>query len=320
MQNNLEKIFSMENRTKYFVHFLVCIFIISAAVFLIFVASEMPSEKKEKVAHGPKINPFENLVLEGKGIVVYDVINEREIFSKNPDLPLPLASLTKVMTAVTTDGKLDDNQEVKITKEDLAPEGDSKLVVGDTWKAKDLRDFTLLTSSNDGALALAAVAESKENPAPSNLLDVREKFINEMNETASKIGLSNSKFFNEHGLDREADRGGAYGSAQDMAKLFEYTLKNYPQILEATRYKNLEFASKNKKYDAENTNVYIDKIPGLIASKTGYTDLAGGNLVIAFDAGLNRPIIVSILGSTQEGRFEDALKLVNATTKQISQK
>ena len=65
------------------------------------------------------------------------------------------------------------------------------------------------------------------------------------------------------------------------------------------------------------TNAFIDKIPNVIASKTGYTDLAGGNLVVAFDAGLNRPIIISVLGSSQEGRFADALKLIDATIKQL---
>jgi D-alanyl-D-alanine endopeptidase (penicillin-binding protein 7) len=314
--NNFKNFFTIENRTKYFTHILIYFFIASVVVFVLIIGNSSLDKIKNATAK-EKTNFFENLALEGKGVVVFDVINNREIFSKNPDMPLPLASLTKVMTAVTTDGKLDDNQKVKITKEDLAPEGDSKLVVGDTWKAKDLRDFTLLTSSNDGALALAAVVEAKESLTSGGLSAVKDQFIKEMNETASKIGLLNSKFFNEHGLDREADRGGAYGSAHDMAILFEYTLKNYPEILEVTRYKNLEFTSDEKKYPAENTNVFVDKIPNIIASKTGYTDLAGGNLVIAFDAGLNRPIIISILGSTQEGRFTDALKLVEATIKQL---
>jgi D-alanyl-D-alanine carboxypeptidase len=79
----------------------------------------------------------------------------------------------------------------------------------------------------------------------------------------------------------------------------------------------LQFASAEKRYSAENTNVVIDKIPNLIASKTGYTDLAGGNLVIAFDAGLNHPIIISVLGSTEKGRFSDVLQLVQATLKQL---
>ncbi len=61
----------------------------------------------------------------------------------------------------------------------------------------------------------------------------------------------------------------------------------------------------------KNTNEVVQNIDGLIASKTGYTDLSGGNLVVAFDAGLNHPIIVTVLGSSQEGRFSDTLKLIN---------
>jgi serine-type D-Ala-D-Ala carboxypeptidase (penicillin-binding protein 5/6) len=314
--NNFKNFFSIENRTKYFVHVLVYLLIASVLIFSLLIIGEASLNKKKPVA-AETPNAFQKITLEAKGAIVWDVINNRELFSKNSDEPLPLASLTKVMTAVTTDGKFNDDQKIKITKEDLAPEGDSKLVVGDTWKAKDLRDFTLLTSSNDGAFALAALAESQAVNGSPTVENTQAQFIKEMNDTASKIGLSNSKFFNEHGLDREADRGGAYGSAKDMAILFEYTLKNFPEILEVTRYKNLEFTSAEKKYSAENTNIFIDKIPNLIASKTGFTDLAGGNLVVAFDAGLNRPIIISVLGSTVEGRFTDTLKLVDATIKQL---
>lgn len=314
MLNKLKIFFDIETRTKYFVHTLICLFVASVSVFGLLLIGGKALDGNRNAVKTEKTNPFQEVVLEAKSAVVWDVINNRELFSKNSDMPLPLASLTKVMTAVTTDGKLNDDQGVKITKEDLSPEGDSKLVVGDTWRARDLRDFTLLTSSNDGAFALAAVAEAQ---VVGTAADPQAEFIKEMNETAAKIGLSNSKFFNEHGLDREADRGGAYGSAKDMAILFEYTLKNYPEILEATRYKNLEFASAEKIYSAENTNTIIDKIPNVIASKTGFTDLAGGNLVVAFDAGLGRPIVISVLGSTEEGRFSDVLQLVNATLKQL---
>jgi len=317
-----KKVFGIENRTKYFVHVLVYLLVISVAIFALFIIGTASLNKKGGVAVKEKINYFENLNLEGKGIMVFDVINNREIFSQNPDMPLPLASLTKIMTVVTTNGKLDNNQKIKITKEDLGPEGDSKLVVGDSWRASDLRDFTLITSSNDGAFALAAVAKSEQTAPPYNNAstspeELKNQFVEEMNETASQIGLSNSKFFNEHGLDRATNMGGAYGSARDMATLFEYALKNYPEILEATRYKSIEFNSDKETYVGENTNTVVDKIPNLIASKTGYTDLAGGNLVIAFDAGLNRPIIISILGSTAEGRFADALKLIGATIKEL---
>ncbi|KKQ78190.1 MAG: hypothetical protein A3A96_00135 [Candidatus Zambryskibacteria bacterium RIFCSPLOWO2_01_FULL_39_39] len=303
--NNFKQFFNIEMRTKYFIHVLLCLFVASILIFILLIIGQKSLNQKEGSVAIETPNVFEELNLEAKSAVVWDVINNRELFSKNGDLPLPLASLTKVMTAIIAEGKLEDGQKIQITEEDLLPEGDSKLVVGDTWGAGDLRDFTLLTSSNDGAFALASVIKSEP------------QFIKEMNDTAEIIGLSNSKFFNEHGLDRELDKGGAYGSARDMATLFEYTLRNYPEILEATRYKNLEFESSDKKYSAENTNTFIDRIPNIIASKTGFTDLAGGNLVVAFDAGLNRPIIISVLGSTEEGRFTDVLELVEASLKYI---
>ena len=59
-------------------------------------------------------------------------------------------------------------------------------------------------------------------------------------------------------------------------------------------------------------------VPGLLASKTGYTDLANGNLVIAFNVGPMHPVIVAVLGSSQEGRFTDVEKLVNASIAKIA--
>jgi len=322
MWNNVKKIFEMEKRTKYFVHVLFFLFLASVIVFGLLIIGQKSLLEKNNTQTITKINPFEELNLEAKSVVVWDVINNRELFAKEADTPLPLASLTKVMTALVISAKFPNSSNVKILQEYLEPEGDSKLVVGDIWQAKDLKDFTLLTSSNDGAFALAAVAEAKENNQENELYtqeDLRNKFIEEMNNTASEIGLSNSRFFNEHGLDRAVDRGGAYGSAKDMALLFTYILQNYPDMLEATRYKNLQFKSAEKVYSAKNTNDFVDQIPNLIASKTGYTDLAGGNLVIAFDTGLGRPIIISILGSSTDGRFTDALKLSEASLKYIQE-
>lgn len=307
-QNKFIDLFNIENRTKYFSHTLAFLSVASIILFIFLVAGDQSLAKKQIKAVSQKPSPFQNIELLAKSVVVWDTVNQTEIFAKNPDLPLPLASLTKVMTALTIEKKLIENKELEIKEEYLTPEGDSKLVVGDSWHTKDLRDFTLLTSSNDGAFALAALTQKNQS-----------LFIKEMNDKAGEIGLLNSKFFNEHGLDRTVDRGGAYGSARDMASLFEYALQNYPDLLEATRYSNLEFKTTTHVYEGQNTNTVVNQIPGLLASKTGFTDLAGGNLVIAFDAGLNRPIIVSILGSTEEGRFSDTLKLVEASLKYIQQ-
>ena len=72
------------------------------------------------------------------------------------------------------------------------------------------------------------------------------------------------------------------------------------------------YSDSGNYHDAQNTNDALYLIPNLLASKTGYTDLAGGNLTIAYDAGFNRPIIVTVLGSTQQERFSDVVRLVEA--------
>jgi D-alanyl-D-alanine carboxypeptidase len=313
MNKRWQDFFNIENRTKYFLHILVFLLLSAVVIFgLLLIGNHVLKREQKRLAQKNQ-NSFTNVELVAKSAVVWDVINQRELFAKNPDQPLPLASLTKVMTAITT-ASLPKDSNIKIIPEDLTPEGDSNLVVGDNWNLKDLRDFTLLTSSNDGALALALATEPQKTTSQNENL-----FVYQMNQAATLIGLNNSKFFNEHGLDKKSDQSGAYGSARDMALLFEYALKKYPDLLEATRYKNLTFNSAEKVYNGQNTNVAVDQIPNLIASKTGFTDLAGGNLVIAYDAGLNRPIIISVLGSTETGRFEDTLKLVDASLKYIQQ-
>jgi D-alanyl-D-alanine carboxypeptidase len=95
--------------------------------------------------------------------------------------------------------------------------------------------------------------------------------------------------------------------------LMEYIVENHPEILTSTTLPQTRVYNEVGQYhEAENTNDIVLQIPNIIGSKTGYTDLAGGNLTIAFDAGFNRPIVVTVLGSTRYGRFADVKALVDA--------
>ena len=73
------------------------------------------------------------------------------------------------------------------------------------------------------------------------------------------------------------------------------------------------------KASAFNTNEALGAIPGLIMGKTGYTDLAGGNLAVVFDVGLSHPVIAVVLGSTIDGRFTDMKQIVPAARKAVAQ-
>ncbi|OHA92966.1 MAG: hypothetical protein A3H52_02830 [Candidatus Zambryskibacteria bacterium RIFCSPLOWO2_02_FULL_39_26] len=263
------------------------------------------------------LEAFQNLELSAKSAYVYDVSGNRVIYKKNEFVQLPLASITKLMMALIASELIGENSRVTIKKEFLEEEGDTGLLADESWRMKDLLDFSLVTSSNDGARSLASVIGAYDLKTE-NFDFGRKDFISKMNQRAQELGLQQTYFVNESGLDNGSISGG-YGSAIDTAKLMQYILKNKPELLEATKYQSITVNSLNKEHIAKNTNIEVSSIPGLIASKTGYTDKAGGNLAVAFDLSIGRPIIVVVLGSTIDGRFEDVSKLVAASFDSISQ-
>lgn len=262
-------------------------------------------------------DPFLGLTLEARAVYVFDVKSQRPLFSKNENIILPLASLTKIMTILTASEILPKDTIIKINKEALQREGDTGLYINEEWKLNDLIDLTLVSSSNDGAYAIASSANlvlSDEKNDDGNLTH----FVRKMNEKAQEIGLSGTHYNNETGLDESNDQSGGYGTARDMAMLFSHMIGKNPELLEATRYENLRIFSQTAIHNVKNTSSVINSIPSTIGSKTGYTDLAQGNMVIAFDAGINYPVIIVVLGSTYEGRFNDIQKLSEATLQYLS--
>lgn len=273
--------------------------------------------------------PFSTIILEAKAAYVYDIRTKTVLFAKNENIRLPLASLTKIMSALVAEDLSPLYGTVTVSGEALKAEGDNGLYRDERWLLKDILDFSLVTSSNDGmrAVALSLGALSKAGASTDEIIN---DFVREMNHKAEELGLKNTYFGNETGLD-ESDvksgppapdhvggRAGAYGTAKDINILFEYILAHHPSLFAATREVTTTLQSlDNYSHVATNTNSIVAEIPGLLASKTGFTDTAGGNLAIVFDPELGRPIIISILGSTEEGRFEDVRALVIAVLKYI---
>lgn len=269
----------------------------------------------------PAKNYFEGISLEGQAVYVWDIEKEKVLYAQNEEAQLPLASIAKLMTVAVANQFISPNDTILIQDQNLYEEGDNGLLAFEEWNAKDLIDFTLLVSSNDGADVLASAAGAAKIVRSGSQEDSPEAiFVAEMNDFAKEIGLKQTYFLNETGLDPTKVTSGAYGSARDAALLMEYIVEHHPELVDATTVPTRDIVSlSNFVHTATNTNQNIGNIPGLIASKTGFTDLAGGNLVIAFDAGINRPIVVSVLGSSLEGRFTDVEKLVDATLKQIAE-
>lgn len=258
-------------------------------------------------------NPFDLIELTAKAAIVYDSTTKSILFEKNATTSLPLASITKVMTSAVALSLVPETTIITVEVEAVMQEGDSHLQVGEKWLLRDLVTFMLLESSNDAAYAISssvgAIAMGTEDQSKG-----REFFLGEMNRTANKIGLFQTSFRSESGLDIGTTEAGAVSSAENTAKMFAYAIERFPKIFNETKWSELVLENNDGgTRDVRNTNRSIDKLPLLLASKTGYTDLAGGNLVIAFSAGFSRPIIIAVLGSTAEERFEDVEKLVWST-------
>lgn len=270
---------------------------------------------KEKIAR----TIFGNIHLDAKAYAVMDMRSGTIIAGENLETQLPLASLTKIMTAVVAKENFAGNMDtIVVNDEDLVADGNNGLNAGERWNIDNLINFTLVVSSNDGAEVLASAIESLQRKEDSAEAD-RASFVDLMNQKASELGMKQTYFINPSGLDiDENTQSGSYGSVSDIIKLFAYAIINHPRLFEATSKKESIFFSEDMiGHSVKNTNQEVSSIPGLFASKTGLTDLAGGNLAIAFDAGLMQPYLVVVLGSSKDGRFSDVEKLYQGTKKYL---
>jgi len=262
-----------------------------------------------------KNDPFDDLSLSAKSFFVWDAKNGKKLGGLNEEMQFPLASLTKLMTVLIASELSTSETTIAIEPNDLESEGDNGLVAGERWQLSDILDFILLTSSNDGAQAVASVVNAFDTSLSGKT--EQELFVAAMNKKGKQLGMTQSFFLNETGLDVNETTSGAYGSAKDITILVESILKEYPNLLEVSSYKETEINSNVLTHQINNTNPNVESLPSIIASKTGFTDLAGGNLMVVFDAGINHKVIVSVLGSTKEERFSDIEQLVWAGLKKI---
>jgi D-alanyl-D-alanine carboxypeptidase len=217
------------------------------------------------------------------------------IYKKNQDKPLPLASLTKLVTAEVAQDAIK-KENIQIDKMQELPEyGDTRLLENETWNTEDLIAYTLITSSNDGAHTLAN--NSKNTPY----------FIQNMNSLAASIGLSTTHIASK-------------GTAQDVSKILSYVISHSLPLYEKTQLSAYTFNTPHGTQIATNTNEIVDDITGILVSKTGYTDLAGGNLAVVADMGLNEPMAFVVLKSSKDARFDDVLKLQNEYFAQVKER
>jgi len=236
-------------------------------------------------------------VLKSKSAIVYDVNSGRYLYSKNISEKLPIASLTKILTAIAVVEKLNFKDIVTVPADAIKVDSERQdLYLGERLTVEDLMKMMLIKSSNDAAYALSFYAKS-----------IGVDLIKEMNKRATALGMLNSHFKDVAGLNDEA-----YSNAEDMIKLVRELL-DYPTLLIIMSQKDVDVKSLDGiAHHIETTNQLLADIPGILAGKTGYTEDAMGCMVLVVQVSEDNDRIISIvLGSSE--RFMDTKKLVDWT-------
>ncbi len=210
------------------------------------------------------------LTSSAKAAVVMESSSKRLLFAKNENQKLPMASTTKIMTAITVlENCKNLDEKFEVSKKAIGVPGTSLyLKEGDCYSTRDLLYALMLISGNDASVALA------ERVAGST-----SEFVTLMNNLAQKIGATSTHFANPHGLDAD----GHYTTASDLALITFYALENetFREIVSTKNHKISNGNGQNRYL--KNKNKLLFSLDGCIGVKTGFTDDAGRCLVSAIE-------------------------------------
>jgi len=249
------------------------------------------------VLHTPAPSAADPMVA-APSAVLADLDTGQLLWTKEPGQQLPIASVTKIMTALLILERTDPEEVVTVSGE-AASGGPTTgisnlgLQAGERVRVEDLLYALILQSANDAALALA------EHVAGSV-----EAFVELMNRRAMRLGLRETEFFSPNGLD---DRG--YSSARDLVRLTRAAYAEPAfQAVATTRFHEVPSPDGPPRV-VQNRNVLLWLYPGAIGGKTGFTTAAGFCVVAAAEREGVRLVAV-VLGSPSEA-FSDAAEILN---------
>lgn len=238
---------------------------------------------------------IDGLKIDSRIALIYDRASGRILYEKNGNKQTPMASTTKIMTAIVVLENANLKDTVTIDAK-AAGTGGSRLGLkkNDKITVNDLLYGLMLRSGNDAAVALA-------NYVGGSI----EGFAKMMNEKAKEMGLKDSHFIVPHGLDNE----GHYTTAYELAKMADYALK-MDKFKEIVSTKSTTININGYSRAINNTNQLLGSISGVYGVKTGFTNGAGRCLVSACKKNQLDIITVIIGADTSKQRTSDTIKLI----------
>lgn len=236
------------------------------------------------------------LQLNSQHVIVVSDETGKVLLEKNADAAVPIASLTKLMTAmVVLDSKPDMNQIISINPADMdvLKHSTSHLPVGTTLARKEVLQLALMSSDNRAAAALARTF------AGSNAA-----FIQAVNEKLKALGMTHTVIKEATGLSPDNT-----STAADLAKMAQ-AASRYPEIIDITTHSSDLIKMNGRSVTFHNTNHLVgSKGWDILLSKTGFTNEAGHCLIMRIQqAGKNATLVLLNAKASASSRF-DALKI-----------
>lgn len=231
--------------------------------------------------------------------VIVDAETGQELFARDAHAKRPVASLTKLFTALIVVETIPDLETlVTIDGEAVYADGtrigcprsgfcnSPRLQIGEQITVRNLLKAALMNSANDAAIALAKHIDGTQ-----------DAFVERMNRRAQELGLSDSNFCTPSGLEIEGREGTCYSTAADMAKIAATSLR-YAILWDIMQLKETTVSSHDGAllHELFNTNQLLGNMPNLLGTKTGFTPLAGYSLLaVAYHPDGGHPVVAVIL-------------------------
>jgi D-alanyl-D-alanine carboxypeptidase (penicillin-binding protein 5/6) len=237
--------------------------------------------------------------VDARSAILADLDTGQVLFAKDADAPMPIASVTKIMTALLVLRNSSPSDVVTVSARAAEPDGTEGLSelglrAGERISVGDLTWALLVQSANDAAIALAEQVSGSV-----------ERFVKQMNVTARRLGMTHTRFRSPDGLD---DRG--HSSAHDLVTLTRAAFREDPRFgtIVSTRFHDIA-SPGGRPRRVQNRNVLLWLYPGATGVKTGYT-AAAGYCVVATAERDGRRLIAVVLGARGEP-FSAAAALLN---------
>lgn len=250
--------------------------------------------KEETAAKTPEFT------VEAKSAILIEAETGKVLYAFNEHEPLPIASITKIMTMLLVMEAIDSgkiNLTDKVTVSAYASGmGGSQVYLkeGEVFTVEELLKAVAVHSANDASVSLAEAVAGSE-----------EAFVAMMNEKCKELGMKNTKFLDCTGLTDE----GHYSSAYDVAIMSRELLIKHPRIIHYTTIWHDTF--RDGTFDLDNTNKLIKRYRGTTGIKTGFTNAAGFCLSASAERNGTKFISVLLGAKTNDLRFSESARLLD---------